>query len=545
METLAPPPTRGSLVLPPAEADDLATLRRRIADLERQVAESQASAELGRLIRFAVENATDVILWIRPDASFAYVNETACRTLGYSRQELHRLRIFDIDPTVKPESWTRAWAEVVRRQAYNFEAVLRRKSGEIIPVEVANYYLDYHDTQLCCSIVRDISERKAAESELRQAKEAADKANLAKTRFLAATSHDLRQPLQSAHLLHYALARTVADPAGKEIIGDLGHALSLMSGMLDMLLDISRLDAGTVTPKFAVFSAHEVLRRVWRTLKAEAGSASIDVHLVPTSANIRSDHVLLGRVLENLLANALRHSRAKTIVMGCRRRGKDLAIEMWDNGIGIPSDKLDAIFEEYVQIGEPSGANGRGLGLGLSIVRRIAARLGHPVEVSSKVGRFTRFAIVVPIAQPPADAGIDSGLAGRTVVMIDNDEVAARSYERVLSGWGMCVILATSAAEAAVAARRRNLVPDLLIADYNVGPSRTGIDDIRRMRRSFGAALLCILITSDTSPEITKAAAAIRVPVMYKPVEAEALQSIICRLVSAGGRGGNPPPVQE
>jgi PAS domain S-box-containing protein len=534
-------PTTAEISRQPASPDEVGALLRRIADLERQVAEGAASAELGRLIRFAVENATDVILWIKPDARFAYVNQTACRILGYTREEISRLRLFDIDPTVKPELWPRAWARVQRRGAYNFEAVLRRRNGELIPVEVANYYLDYREQQLCCSIVRDISERKKSEAELRQAKEAADKANQAKSRFLAATGHDLRQPLQSSRLLHYALSRTVTDPAVKDIVDDLGHALALMAGMLDSLLDISRLDSGAVTPKIAEFAAQEVLRRVWRTLKAEAGKASIDVHLVPTSAIIRSDHVLLGRALENLVANALRHARARNVLIGCRRRGHELALEVWDNGIGIAADKLQTIFEEYVQINAPAATDqSRGLGLGLSIVRCIANKLGHRIEVTSEVGRYSRFAIVVPLAAAPVelDREAASDLAGRTVVMIDNDQTVAKAYERVLAGWGMNVINVAAAAEAAAAARRRNLTPDIVIADYKLAPSRTGIDEIWRMRRNFGAALACILITNDASPEISKAAAAIGVPVLYKPVESAALQSLVRRLLSDRARGG-------
>jgi PAS domain S-box-containing protein len=506
--------------------------------LERLIAEMWAGTEFGALTRFAVENATDMIMWIKPDAGFFYVNRTACRSLGYAADEIYALKLFDVDPDVTSENWPRAWARVASRRAYNFETTLRRKSGEIVPVEVSNYYLDHRDKQLCCSIVRDISERKRSEAELRRAKDAADKANLSKSRFLAATSHDLRQPLQSARLLHYALASEIADPARREVVDDLGLSLSVMGEMLDALLAISRLMAGEIAPRISEFAIYDLLWRISRALGSQADGATIELRLVPSSALVRSDPTLLGRAIENLVANALRHSRARKVLIGCRRRGGNVAIEVWDDGIGIPADKRETIFEEYVQLGAEADGRSRGLGLGLALVRRIAGMLGATVKVDSSVGSHTVFSLTAPLA---ARATPRAEVSGRVAVVIDNHVASAKAHAQALAERGMEVVVGASAAEAATTAKRQGLVPEVALVDYNLGGGGNGMEQIQRLRQRFGATLPCIVATRAESHEISRDCASMGVAVLAKPVELDALVAGISRLLASTPVGPRRP----
>ena len=248
---------------------------------------------------------------------------------------------------------------------------------------------------ICAAI--DITEASMIREVLAEAHAEAESANQAKSRFLAAASHDLRQPFQAMSLFHHILSARLTEPSQREVALKLGEALSAGNTLLNTLLDTSALEAGNVKPRPVVFPLQEVTGRLGREFAEQAAGKGLTMRTVPTSAVVRSDPVLLERMVRNLLVNALRYTVTGHILLGCRRRGDRLLIEVWDTGPGIPPDQQQRIFEDFYRCGTDQRDAVRGLGLGLSIVRRTAHILGHQVEVRSRVGKGTVFSIAVPL----------------------------------------------------------------------------------------------------------------------------------------------------
>jgi len=243
----------------------------------------------------------------------------------------------------------------------------------------------------------DVTEAWEIRQALADAHGEAERANQAKSRFLAAASHDLRQPFQAMSLFHHILVSKLTDPQHLELAGKLGEALTAGNALLSALLDTSALEAGNVQPRVIECDVHEILSRLVTEIADQALERGLTLRAVPSSARVCSDPILLERMLRNLLVNALRYTEQGSILMGCRRRGDRLAIEVWDTGPGIPADQMTAIFEDFYRCGTDRRDSTGGLGLGLSIVRRTAHILDHPVTVHSRVGRGTVFSISVPL----------------------------------------------------------------------------------------------------------------------------------------------------
>ncbi|HEY0835321.1 MAG TPA: ATP-binding protein, partial [Azospirillum sp.] len=259
---------------------------------------------------------------------------------------------------------------------------LRDDGGEIVGV-------------ICAAI--DITESTQIKEALAEAHAEAERANRAKTRFLAAASHDLRQPFQAMSLFHHILVSRLEEPKQLDIARKLGEALAAGNALLGALLDASALEAGNVQPRIVEFAFQEVAGRLANEIADQAAGNGLEFRMVATSAVVRSDPVLLERILRNLLVNALRYTPSGGILLGCRRRGERLSIEVWDTGPGIAEDQLHRIFEEFYRCGAEQQDGARGLGLGLSTVRRMAQMLDHSVTVRSRVGRGTVFAVTVPL----------------------------------------------------------------------------------------------------------------------------------------------------
>jgi len=261
---------------------------------------------------------------------------------------------------------------------------------------------------ICASI--DITESTQIKEALAEAHAEAESANQAKSRFLAAASHDLRQPFQAMSLFHHILMARLEDPKQMEVAGKLGEALAAGNALLTALLDTSALEAGTVKPRIAEFAFQDVAERLSIEIADQAAGKGIAFRMVPTSAAVRSDPVLLERMVRNLLVNALRYTERGSILLGCRRRGGSLLIEVWDTGPGIPEDQLQRIFEDFYRCARNRSDNTGGLGLGLSIVRRMAQILDHQVAVRSRLGQGTVFSIAVPLSEPGPCAAAPAAL---------------------------------------------------------------------------------------------------------------------------------------
>ncbi|WP_353858243.1 ATP-binding protein [Azospirillum formosense] len=400
--------------------------------------------------------------------------------------------------------------------------------------------------------VRDITEHKTAQAALAEARREADRANIGKSKFLAAASHDLRQPVQSLMLLMEALSARATDPAMRKILTTMDRALGALKMLLDGLLDVSRLEAGAVEPKRTVFPVAELLDRVAANSRPVAVRKGLLLHIMPCSAHVDSDPMLLGRILQNFVENALRYTNRGRILVGCRRRGAALRIEVWDTGIGIPTDRQEDIFHEFVQVGNASRDRDQGLGLGLAVVRRLAGMLDHPVSLRSEPGRGSVFRVEVPLADPPAPAGTLRGdvpvtarmRAGARVLVVEDDPIVREGLCAMIRQWGHEAFPAASFGEA-VEALRRHPDPDVIVADYRLGEGHTGTETIREVRRRSKRLIPGILVTGDTAPQRLAEAESGKFSILHKPVLAGDLRRAIALALAPAPAGSTPPAPRE
>lgn len=384
--------------------------------------------------------------------------------------------------------------------------------------------------------------------ELTVQRDAAEQAYLAKARFLAAASHDLRQPMQALSIFHELLGQEIrgAAPAGK-ILANAQKAAEGMKTLLDALLDVSRLDANVITPDCRSFPVQALLQQMESEFAPIAGQAGIRLRVAPSSAVIASDPALLGQVLRNLLSNALRYTPSGRVLLGCRRRNGQLAIEVFDTGIGIAPDQHSAIFAEFYQIGNKARDRSQGLGLGLAIVERVVRLLGHALAMRSEPGRGSCFSVAVPLAtladgRPPAtrlpDAEhghISDNLAGRRILMVDDEEAIRIGMCELLQGWGCEVTTAGSVAEALDRAAAGPATIDAVISDMGLPGQGNGIDAIAALRDRYGSQLPALLITGDTSQAALQAARQAQLIMLHKPIKPARLRAALSKVITANG----------
>ncbi len=372
-------------------------------------------------------------------------------------------------------------------------------------------------------------------------------ANMAKSRFLAAASHDLRQPLHALGLMVAQLRDrgTVSDR--RRLIERIGAAVAEMNELFNALLDVSKLDAGILAADMKDFPVAGLLAKIERTFAQTARDKGLSLRVVPNRAWIRSDAILLERILLNFVSNAVRYTGAGGVVVGCRRRGDRLRIEVWDTGPGIPQDQQPYIFDEFYQVPDPDRDRRGGLGLGLAIVDRFRRLLDHPLAVKSRVGKGSCFSIEVPraaalpTAAPPAGLAepAPEGDASGVVLVVDDDPMVVEAMGGLLGSWGYGVVTAGSPDDAVAAFTARAGKPDLIIADFHLSGGRTGIETIERVRAAFGAEIPAFLISGDTSPERLQQSRASGYMLLHKPVNPMTLRSLLVRLCGGSRQGGD------
>ena len=373
-------------------------------------------------------------------------------------------------------------------------------------------------------------------AELARAKGEADDANLSKTRFLAAASHDLLQPLNAARLYATTLVeRLDQEHTGPEVdlARNMDASLEAVEEILTALLEISRLDAGAMKAEFSTFRIDDLLGQLKIELAPLAREKNLRISFVPCSLSVRSDRRLLRRLLQNLISNAIKYTPQGRVLVGCRRHGESVEIQVIDTGLGIPESKQKAVFREFERLA-PAARTARGVGLGLSIVERISRVLDHRIILQSKPGVGSLFAVRVPVSATPALSQVVAGgataaqtpLAGLVVVTIDNEPRILAGMNHLLMGWGCVVVVAADLAEARAALAARELVPDVLIADYHLDDA-DGISAIDALRDDYGVHLPAILATADRTPEIRDEAADHNIRVLNKPLKPAALRSLL------------------
>ncbi len=366
-------------------------------------------------------------------------------------------------------------------------------------------------------------------------------ANLAKTRFLAAASHDLRQPLHALGLLVARLDADINRAERRRVVAQIGAAVAGMNELFSTLLDISKLDAGAVKPMVTEFPIGPVLSKIESMFAPVARAKSLRLYVRPNSAWVRSDRMLLERILLNLVSNAVRYTQTGGVVVGCRGRGDTLRLEVWDSGIGIPHAQQQDIFREFYQVGGAQTSTGApGLGLGLAIVDRLCRLLNHPITLASVPGKGSRFAIAVPLA-PAQDepvaladplAAVLKPFAGRLVVIIDDNALVLDSVGGLLRGWGCRVTTAASSAAALGSLRKLRQRPDLVICDYHLTEhGENGTEAIARVRASFDETIPALLITGDISVERKQEAEAGGYELLQKPVPPITLRATLTAIL--------------
>lgn len=377
-----------------------------------------------------------------------------------------------------------------------------------------------------CGANMDLTERKQAEAELVVARMAAEKANNAKSRFLAAASHDLRQPLAALSLYVSALnPGSSIDDA--DIVMSIRSCVNSLSSMLTDILDISKLDAGVVTPTLSSFSVDQLLAEIISVQSVEADMRGLQFRWRDSGLIAHSDRALISRILNNLIANAVRHTEQGAVLVACRRHGGKHWVEVWDTGRGIPEDKTELIFDEFTQLGD--GARNRGSGLGLSIVAKTAAVLGVEIRLRSRPGKGSMFAVEIPpgcmtfAAEPMPTA--PSRQRPARIGLVDDNANVLEALRLVLQRSGHEVVAATSGEALLQALAGR--APDLVIADFRLGDGETGYEVIAATRDLFGHEVPAIVITGDTDPALIRSMSDRGIAVHYKPLQTEALLAFI------------------
>ncbi len=370
-------------------------------------------------------------------------------------------------------------------------------------------------------------------SELGRAKAEADEANISKTRFLAAASHDILQPLNAARLYVTSLVERQRGGADAQLIGNVDASLDAVEEIFGALLDISRLDTGVMKTEIVSFRIDELFRQLEVEFTPLAQEKGLRLKFVPSSVAVQSDRRLLRRLLQNLVSNAIKYTPKGRVLVGCRRRRGRLRISVYDTGLGVPHSKKQAIFKEFHRLDQGARV-ARGLGLGLSIVERIARVLDHKIAVASTVDKGSQFSVDVPLATavpmshlPHTPREVDRvHLSGIVVLCIDNDLAILDGMETLLGGWGCRVLKSPDLASAIAAIEESKMMPDGLLVDYHLDQGN-GIEAIADLRRRFGADLTAILITADRSPHVREEARAHGVQVLNKPVKPAALRALL------------------
>ncbi len=369
---------------------------------------------------------------------------------------------------------------------------------------------------------------------LREATHAAEEANIGKTRFLAAAGHDILQPLNAARLYSSVLVEKLKDGETGTLVRNVEGALESVEDIISAVLDISRLDTGALKPELTVFRLDVLFRALETEFEPVARERNLELTFVPTSVSVRSDRRLLRRLLQNLVSNALKYTTKGRVLVGCRRKNGKVVVEVHDTGMGVPGTKQKVIFQEFHRLDDGMRV-AKGLGLGLSIVERIAHVLEHPVDLRSSVGKGSCFAVTlptaaaVPVETPQQSAVPTKGqLDGLCVLAIDNEPDILSGMRHLLENWNCKVITARDDVEAIEKLLEAGETPDVIVIDYHLDDGN-GIDAVVRLRWKFGAGIPALLVTADRSRAVRSAAASKNIEMFNKPIKPAALRAHLAR----------------
>jgi PAS domain S-box-containing protein len=508
---------------------------------ERHTAETELRESEVRLSKFMQATAEGLVF--HEDGIVTDINPVACEMLGRTSEQIKGRTFVDF---LSPEH--RSSVEAVLRQQGGgaCESELMNAHGERIAVEVTGRTMLRNGERLRMVVLRDIRDRLQAQARideliagLRAEKDRAQAADRAKSVFLAAASHDLRQPLHALGLFLTALRSMAHNPMrSSHELADIGQrmqsSLDSLGQLLNMLLDVSRLDANAVQVEREPTSLGPLLHDLGQDFLALASEKKLRLRVAPSHLWVDTDPTVLRRILTNLLSNAVRYTPRGRILLGCRRRGGEVEIQVWDSGIGIAPEQREAIFEEFFQIGQSAAQDheAHGLGLGLSIVRRSARLLQAPLDLRSLPGRGSMFSIRLPLCQAPARLPTFAAPSRRTttslgVLVIDDEPQVLSAMQHTLEAWGHRAFCASSADEAVVTAITHAEHIHLLLSDYRLSGNVTAVDAISAVHACLPHPVPTYILTGDTSPQRIREASLLGFPLLHKPVNAQTLRNIL------------------
>jgi two-component system CheB/CheR fusion protein len=540
-----------------AEANALLEAEVRVRrEAERELIEAKEAAEASyRELETIYRNAPVGLALFDRELRYLRINETLAEVNGVPVHEHLGRALEDVVPALAPEVVPQMRRVIETGEPVSLE-VCGRTAGRPGPdnVWIADFYpLMRPDGSIeaVCSVVREVTEERRAEEELRRSMEVAEQASALKSRFLAAASHDLRQPLQTLSLLQSVLAERSKDDDVARLIGQMGAAIDVMADTLNALLDVDGLEKGRIEPRISDFPVQVLFDRVASDFASQAFSKGVAFKRVACRATIRSDQRLLERLVENFVANAVKYTGRGKILFGCRRLGTVLRIEVWDTGPGIPEGERELIFEQFYRGRTPAGGRQRGLGLGLALVRSLADILGHRVGVRSVEGKGSMFFVEVPISDkpaasvPPPARPLPLPVEAPAVLIIEDDPAVRESLELVLGGGGYDVTAVSSGEDGVALVEGGRLLPAMVIADHTLPGVLSGVEAARRIRgrREKTAGLI---LTGEGSREKLDRYSQLGLAWMQKPVKAEDLLARVRELLPASAEqqaasGGGEP----
>ena len=529
--------------------------------------------------KWLFENAVQGIFQASLQDGMRAANPALARMLGYQDPQEVLFSLTDLASHLFSGGVAelQSIGEILRQQRslHGYETRLRRKDGSHLDV-LMNLLLKPDQEGLVEGFVADITERKLAQQRLQQlndeleqrvsartdelleanrnlqqqitqrqqiaqalrdARDAAEAANRSKDKYLAAASHDLLQPLNAARLLISTLRERKLPEVEQVLVERTHQALEGAEDLLTDLLDISRLDQSAVKPDVAVYRLDELLGPLVSEFQSVAEAAGLNLRVHMGHYAISTDLRLMTRILRNFLSNACRYTDEGCILLGARRRGEMLRLEVWDTGRGIAADRLDSIFLEFNQLDVGRAADRKGVGLGLAIVERIAKILGYKIGVHSLPGRGSMFSIDVPIsAEMPLPVslaapqpGTGNPLPGRRLLVLDNEVSILQSMSALLGQWGCDVVTATD--EASALSALRGQAPELILADYHLDHAMVGCDVVRHLREHFHQAIPAVIITADRTDQCRRALQRLDAPLLNKPVKPGKLRAVLSQLL--------------
>lgn len=490
-----------------------------------------------------LDSAPDAVIVVNKAGTVVFANRQVSALFGYRQEQVIGTEIDNL----LPERFRAVHAAHrqhymqharVRPMGMGLDLWARREDGTEFPVEISLSPIHDKGEMLVVAAIRDATERREVQTQLREARELAELANQTKSRFLATASHDLRQPLQTLSLLNGAMRRSTNVPALIEALVQQEQAIDAMARLLNALLDISKLESGAIRPHLSDFSIASIFAQMRNDFGQLARQRGLDLRVEPCELAVHSDVSLVSQVLRNLIANAIKYTHVGSVSLSCHQQDTRVRLEVRDSGIGIPAADVPHIFDEFYQVGVPNNTAREGYGLGLSIVRRIVDLLGAPLDVKSEPQRGSVFSIVLPISTAHAFSRPQTGpksLASqviqihRKVLLIEDDAAVRKATEMLLKVAGYAVVTAAGRREAL------EILPDhadlrLLIADYHLADGETGLEVIEAVRAQLGRPIAAVLMSGDTSSAVRDVVLDPQMRIASKPINAEELLALLEQL---------------